>query len=177
MIHPDPKDPRVLRKFFEENRYLRTLELAYIAHRSTYTINKWRKKCGIKAKPCPFKKRRVSSPAVVPKIGTDVESLKAMYEKGYGYATIARMANIGHEWVMRKLKKNGVKSRPIGETTKSKNPCCNAKWLDDHYVIEGLSQKKCAEIAGVNSATICLWLVKFGFDIRDRNEARVNNYR
>jgi len=175
MIQPDAKNVRSLQIFFKENEFMRTTELAQLANVSVKTIINWRKKVGIKSKPRFHQGVRHKKHEIQP-----VEKWNDrdwLYQKivveGCGVHKICRMANRNIRTVYTKVKKLGIPLRDPKVASASKNPCCDRKWLLDHYVTLGLTLRQCAKIANVCPYTIYNWLVKYHIEIRDNYEALV----
>lgn len=193
----NPKNVGDLKKFFEENPYLSTYELAIMAGRSPSTIRNWKRKCGISLKESPFPKgREYSRRAIQSTTDQDIWDSRdwfvQKYEKeGLGIPTIARTIGRSVSLVAARLKRYSIPTRPHNEAVKSSNPFCSEEWLYAHYsgrdqYVEwcnrnvkqidpeggrGLSLAKCATIAGVVPYTIYNWLVHFKIPMRDINEA------
>lgn len=175
-------DERSWELFFKRNKYLTTMELAQKVGVSTITIQKWKRRLGLldegdgwgsNLKKRPFKgvkpPRKYDGPVVPMEVWNNEKWMRKMYEeKGYGIRTIARMINRDVARVRHKLIRFGIPIRSFHEATKSKNKCCNRKWLEENYVAQGLPIEKCAEIAGVCPYTIYNWLVKFCIPMRDK---------
>jgi hypothetical protein len=183
MIRPDGSNPRTLAMFFEENKYLTTSELACLAGVNMETIRLWRKKCGLKSTGNGWGSKRDKIPFTAPKrqrqtfevtprdVWDNYEWLNTKYAiEGKGIRLISRMTNANFKLIWQRLRRYGIQIRSHELATSSRNPCCNRKWLLDHYEIEGLSLPRCASLAGVSTYTIYSWLVKFNIYIRDKYE-------
>lgn len=170
-------------KYLDHYKYLQSSEIARLTGRSIKQVNEWRRKAG-KTSVCtwgtnqkkrPFigtKPSKVVVPIVTdPIIWDNAEWFREQYEtKQYGMPLIARMIQRKTCIVYNRLKKYGIPTRGLSSIT-SKNPCCDYKWLDENYVIQEFSLRKCAKLANVNPYTIINWLTKFGIHIRDKYEA------
>lgn len=173
MIRPDVKDLRSLKMFFEENKFLRTTELAQVAGVSTPTIIRWRKMCDIKPpKPrwhpgvIPQKKKLPEN--VAPNSHLDPNWLyqKSVVE-GYGMHRIAEMSKRDVKTIWYRMKKLKIPTKTARELSVSKNPCCSREWLMENYVINKISAIQCSKMAGVCQYTIYNWLAKFNIELRD----------
>lgn len=177
MVTPDGSNLCSLRVFFEQNRFLTTSELAILAERSMETVRLWRRRCGL-----PNKAKPNFGPCVLP-IRQEVEFvgrdglddpvwLRQKYEAEHcGLGIIARMCGCGRKQVLARLRLFNIPTRPFADVVGSRHPCCTRDWLDQHYVVEGLTLRECAELAGVNPYTIIRWLAKFGIPTRTVGEA------
>jgi hypothetical protein len=193
----NPNDIDALKKFFEENPYLSTYELAMVAGKSPSTIRNWKRKCGLELKQSPFPKGREYSRREVEIVQDQgIWDIKEWFSQkytveGYGIPTIAKMIGKSVSLVAARLKKYDIATRPHSEAVRSSNEYCNEEWLYSHYAIrdqyvewctrnakpvsqdggKALSLAKCAKIAGVVPYTIYNWLVHFKIPMRDINEA------
>lgn len=193
----DPNNIDSLKKFFEENPYLSTYELAMVVGKSPSTIRNWKRKCGLELKKSPFPKGREYTRREVEVVSDqDLWDTKEWFNKQYtiegnGIPTIAKMIGKSVSLVAARLKKYGIQTRKHSDAVKSNNQFCNEEWLYTHYTTrdqyvewctknakqtspdggQGLSLAKCAKIAGVVPYTIYNWLVHFKIPMRDINEA------
>jgi transposase len=193
----DPSDTNSIKKFFEENPYLSTYELAVRAGKSPSTIRNWKRKCGIILKDSPFKTKREYKKRDVGTVDdAAVWDNEAWFREKYederlGIPTIARMIGRSVSLVAGRLIKYDISTRPHSDAVKSVNPACSEEWLYYHYATKELytewcnknarqvdldggkthSLAKCAELAGVVPYTIYNWLVRFRIPMRDISEA------
>lgn len=183
---PKPSDVESLRAFFHEHPELTTYELAKVAGRSASTIRNWKRKCGIESDQTGWGSKRDSIPFINkpkkekrevervtdPNIWDNEAWFKQQYEKNsYGIPTISRIIGRSIALVKGRLEKYQVRVRSHAESVKSKNPCFDKDWLDEHYNRKRWSLTRCAQEAGVVPYTIYNWLVSFDFEIRDIYEA------
>lgn len=193
----NPNNINELKKFFEENPYLSTYELAMVAGKSPSTIRNWKRKCGLELKQSPFPKGREYTRREVESIQDQgIWDTKNWFNQkyaieGFGIPTIAKIIGKSVSLVAARLKKYDIPTRPHNEAVKSSNQYCNEEWLHSHYATrdqyvdwctrnakpvssdggQALSLAKCAKIAGVVPYTIYNWLVHFKIPMRDINEA------
>lgn len=177
------------RAFLVKHQFLTNMEIGQMVGVSVKTVQRWRKKFDLPKKigyrwggahderPACFKQRPYTSYKTPVDIIEDKkkwdnkEFFHEMYiVKGYGMVLIGRMIQKDVFIVKQKLKKYGIKIRSYAESMHSKNRCCNRKWLEENYEIQGKTIVECAKMAGVNEYTIMNWLVKFGIPIRDQYE-------
>lgn len=193
----DPSNLESVKKFFADNPYRTTYELAILAGRSPSTIRNWKRKCGVDLKESPFKGKREYKSRDVEKI-TDChiwdneEWFRQKYEQeGLGIPTIARMIGRSVSLVAGRLVKYEIATRSHADAVKSSNPYCNEEWLYTNYAtrrqyIDWCIEKKktpsddggksfplakCAEMANVVPYTIYNWLVHYKIPMRDISEA------
>ena len=73
------------------------------------------------------------------------------------------------------LRSRGYVKRVLKAHRKKPNntihPCMNKEWVEEHFVKQRLSLRRCARIAGVSYGTIRGWLSHFGINNRDSFEA------
>lgn len=161
-INPSDKDS--LLAFFAKYNKLSESELAILADRSTYTIRRWKRLCGLSEnkqpiyKPITYKKK-------LPEIIGDWDNpewFDTMYHKNnYGIHQIATMINKAIRTVEKRFKKYGIRTKSHKGSTKSKNPFCNRDWLHRHYIELRWSKQRCADAACVTRNTISNWLAHF----------------
>lgn len=141
-----------------------------IADRSTHTIRKWKRDCGLsKGKKSLYKK--INYTKKVRKVEADWDNpewFRKMYnEKKYGIGKIAVMIDKAIRTVEKRLDRYGIKTRAHKESTRSKNKFCNEDWLKRHYEELEWSIGQCADAACVTKATIVDWLVQHKILIRN----------
>jgi hypothetical protein len=166
-----------------EHKYLKSSELAQLEGKCIKSINRSFNKNGIPQtnrgwgngqtkRPFTGGTPKSDLPRIDdPKIWDNKEWFVEMcYNKGYGLRKIARITNRHRQTIKLYFRRYGIKPhhRP---TSISFNPCCTYKWLEDHYVLQGLTLRRCANLANVNPYSIYNWLVRFGIHIRDIHEA------
>jgi transposase len=177
IYRPDPTNIKSLKLFFEENRNLKTSELAQLAGRSMRTIQKWRAKIGKPGKQMHPdkrpKKEKKEYPIITDRSVWDNEKwFRHMYEElGYGSDIIGRMIQRDSARVLQKLRRYGIRIRSFAEAMASKNPHCNKDWIVEHYEVQNCTLIECAKMAGVNPYTFYEWLIRFQIHIRDAPEA------
>lgn len=193
----DPGDVESLKKFFEDNKYHTTYELAKLVDRSPSTIREWRRRCGFKGQQLFPNAKRTSKARKVTKVPKEVWDNRDWFYNQYhvkenGMLIISKMIDRSTALVRNRLQKYGVPIRSHKDALKSKNDYCNEKWLMEHYADrkqyikwckknkikvedgmgKGLTLRECAKLAGVKSAyTVYNWLIKFDIQIRDIHEA------
>jgi DNA-binding transcriptional regulator YiaG len=168
-----------IKEILEDNKYLTSSELAYMLEVAPCSIREWREKLGVeclvKVNTSFMRKWNTGKeyPLIEdPKIWDNKEWFSEQYEeKELGRRVIAKMINKTPLFVLTRLRKYEIQTRDVKEASKSKNPCCTREWLEEHYERQGLSQRKCAKLAGVNPQTIVNWLVKFGMSVRNHSQS------
>lgn len=170
-VRLDPKDLDGLRVFFRDHAHLSTNDQAQIADVSSKTIRTYRRLLGIKlqdttARP-PGSKRLAATPTaqVPPDWRRDRDWLVRMLNV-YNVETIAKMVERNKGVVYNALRKHKIPTKGR-ESQRSKNKCCTHSWCHHHYVTLGLSQTKCARLAGIRQQTFSIWLNKFKIVVRD----------
>jgi hypothetical protein len=168
--------------------YLTTLENAQFHGKSIRTITRWRHANDEPSKGQgwgnhyavrPFDRKTKKQKTKIetcldPIVWNTQEWLYDMYvTKRYGIWLISKMIKRSYLATRLKLIKFKIPIRSHHEATKSTHPCCNAEWLEDNYVFQGMSLRKCADLAEVTPYTIYSWLVYYKFEIRDRYDANM----
>jgi hypothetical protein len=175
LIPPDPKDVRSLRRFFQIHEWLQSSEIAELLGCSQWTVNKYRRRCGMarpRLKIFTYRPQYHHFPLATN--WDNPEWFRQKYEvEGWGKLLIARMIGRRSKFVLDRLRRYGIPLRKHG----SKNPCCTRPWLEEHYEVLRESIPKCARLAGVNNYAIIQWLVKFGFNIRSLDETEHSSHR
>jgi hypothetical protein len=182
---PSSYDHYEIRYWFEENKYLNSYELAQKAGVSTMTICNWRRKVGIPSPPTvideKYIKRHKTPKMKVQKVPKEIwdnkEWLEEMYYgSGFGLRIISRMIDKRIIETYDLFRKYGIKLRNMKDTNKSKNPCCEREWLEEHYEINLETLEEVAYHANANVGVILGWLVRFGIPIRSSAETRVERH-
>ena len=168
----DKQDPIALQRWFETYLYLSTNDHAQIADRSTSYIRRLKKLAGINGKmpanlPVPKSRSRVVN-IIVPDDWDNPVWLQQMI-RIYSSIEIAKAVGIDTSNICRKLQKYGITDR-LG--TKPRNKCCTRDWCIEHYVNQGLTQIKCAELAGIGQQTFSNWLNRFKIPVRTSRETQ-----
>jgi hypothetical protein len=171
----DRTNPDSLRGWFREHTYLTANDMCLIAQVSLKTLQRWRRIVGqLGPKRSPPRRRgqpRRPLPTAPPdwRAGTWLED---QYQH-YSVREIARAIARSYTFTRRLLQRRGVVFRSAREAIRSKHRCCNWAWLDQHYMVAGLSLTQCARLAGVSSSTMTSWLLQFGFRVRTISEQLV----
>lgn len=166
----DPNNKESLLNFFNRYNHLKNHELAVLANRSTSTIREWKRKCGLSVGgkqlyPRVIFKKLVPTP---PDNWDNKEWFYDMYvNKKYGTGILAQILGLARSTIWKKLRKYNIKLRSNIDSKRSKNKYCNEEWLRKYYEEYGWSTGNCAEAAGVQSATIYDWLIRFKIKVRD----------
>jgi hypothetical protein len=168
----DPKDEKIFKAWVGFKEY-RPEEIALLLCHTKRSIQYYLDKYGLsqeKKDITPPGYRRIRKHRPVNKsVLRDPEKLSRLYEL-VGRRAIAKMVGVSVTRVNYFLDKFDIKT-PRTSYEGRKNPCKNREWLEEHYIYEGWSCRRCAEEAGVSPATISNWLVKFGIKPRDYHEA------
>ena len=188
MIRPNPYNKRSLELFFKEYDHLSSSELAILAGVGMETIRRWRRKVGLRSVGLrKWGTNLDERPFVGTKMSGTTERMpdpscwfsrewfwqKYVVEKK-GMRVLARITGKAKNRILYKLRDFKIPIRRKEDTIpQSENPCCDRKWLEENYEIEGLSLEKCAELAGVNPYSIYRWLVKFRMHIRNEFEYNI----
>lgn len=198
----DPNDLNSIKKFFEDNLYLSTYELAVMAQRSPSTIRNWKRKCGMSLKESPFKaKQEYARKEVEQVLDANIWDNETWFRQKYeietlGIPTIAKIIGKSVSLVASRLIKYQVATRSHSDAVKSINTACDEEWLYKHYATrdqyiewctghakvpdpdggKALSLAKCAELAKVVPYTIYNWLVRFRIPMRDISEAMTGEH-
>lgn len=194
----DPTNLESIKRFFEENKYLSTCELAILANRSPTTIRNWKRRCGIPLGKSPFSgvKHSHKGKPIVPvrdeRIWDNEAWFRQKYEQeGLGILAIAKTIGRSKSLVIARLRKYDIVIRSHADAVRSNNPACNEEWLYKHYCTreqyidwckrngkepdqnggKALSIIKCAAEANVVPYTIYNWLVRFKIPMRDTRES------
>lgn len=166
----DKQNPEELRRWFEDHPYLSTNDHAQIADRAASYVRRLKAKAGINGTvPANLPVSKTQPKIVninVPEDWDNPEWLAKMV-KTYSLDDIADAVGIAKVTVFRKLTKYGITDR---KGTKSSNKYCTKEWCEEHYVKQGLSQAKCAKIAGICQQTFASWLNRFKIPVRTIQE-------
>jgi hypothetical protein len=164
-----------LRDWFEEHTYLTANDMCLIAQVSLKTLQRWRRALGQPGpKRSPPRQCR-QHPRPLPTSPQDWRAgtwLEDQYQR-FSVREIARAIGRSYTFTRRLLQRRGVVFRSALEAIRSKHHCCNWLWLDQHYMVAGLSLTRCARLAGVSSSTMTSWLLQFGFRVRTISEQLV----
>lgn len=189
----NPRNIGELKEFFESYQGLTDGELAIIAGVSTRTISGWKRKIGL-LKPIALKPLKVKG--ILPENWDNKEWFESTYENT-GLRSMALLLDKDVNFVIKRLKKYGIRIKSLAERTISKNPCCDEGWLYYYYASRNdylkwckktktepcedggqkLSTIKCAELAGVSPNTITNWLVLYKMRIRSQAEAQLGTQK
>jgi transposase-like protein len=90
--------------------------------------------------------------------------------KLYSIRAIARAVGRDKVGIQKRLKKWKIKYDSDKHRT-LRHPKCNREWIYKHYVTQGLSQIKCAKLAGVSKQTFNNWLNRFKIPVRIKTKA------
>lgn len=166
----NPSDKTSLLAFFAKYNKLSENDQAMIAGKSTHTIRRWKRICGLSKNKKPLYEK-ISYRKKLNRVNEDWDNpewfYKMYHENGYGIRQIAFMIDKAIRTVEKRLSKYNIKTRSHKDSTKSKNKFANKEWLQRHYVELKWSLDRCAIAACVTKATIVDWLVAFRIFIRD----------
>lgn len=167
----DRHSPDALRAWLQAHPYLTTNDLCRIARVSHRTAGKWRRLAGVPSRPrTPPRRCRLPRPGpVAPPDWENGTWLQDQYPR-YSVRQISRAVGRSYTWTRRLLLRRGVRLRSAVEAVRSRHPCCQQAWLSEHYIERGLSLTTCARLAGVSSATLTAWVLRFGFRVRTAAE-------
>lgn len=166
--HVDVKDPKSLRKWFDDHPYLSVYDHAQIMQKCTLVIREYRKKAGIMKKGPTTSKRyypgATIGPSEVPKDWRNPEWLIENLKK-YTASALIRSIGVNRPNFYKALKKANI---PLGKGNYSRNPCCTKSWCHKHYIELQMSMEECSKLAGVSRPKFADWLVKFDIPIRHK---------
>ena len=163
-IHDAPS----LRRFFFRHAFFSSNDLAQILGLSAWTIRQYKKRAGIQYRNSHNKlppNLQLPVHLDLPGGWDTAEWWRAHYPR-YGMHILVRETGLGYRTVRRRVQKHCGGIRSHQEATHPTHPCCNEEWLREHYIDQGLSQKRCGVIAGVSDYTIRNWLVRYGIQVR-----------
>lgn len=172
----DPKDTAGLRRFFQSHAHLSTNDQAQLAGVSAKTIRRLKKKAGLVGKATTARPPRHQTLPSIPSVAVpdnwreDGVWLSKMILV-YNVSKLAKLVGRNRNVIKTVLKRHGLKTKTLKEATRSKNRCCNHAWCHKNYVEKGLSQQKCADLAGVSQQTFGDWLNRFKIPVRDNEQA------
>ena len=166
----DIKDAVSLRRFFNRYAFFSTNDLAMILGLCPSTIRIHKRYAGIKRANASHNKPE--NPSIhthidLPEDWDTPEWWRANYPR-YGTYILRRATGLSYRTVRRRIQKHCGPLRSHREAAGSMHPCYTKEWLQEYYVDQGLSQKRCGAIAGVSDSTIRDWLVHLGFQVRSR---------
>jgi len=164
----DIKDAKSLRRFFLRYSFFSTNDMALILGLSPWSIRTYKRRAGIKRKGGP--KTKPKNPQIpvhldLPENWDTAEWWRAHYPR-YGMYILTRETGLNYHTVRRRVRRHCGGIRSYREAANSDHSYCTKEWLQEHYINQGLSQKRCGVIAGVSDSTIRDWLVRFGFQVR-----------
>lgn len=167
-------DPKALRLWFDTHQHLSTHDHAQVAGLSAWTIRQLKKRAGIRGNGPAVGPQVITvrcDPAEVPPANwkDDPDWLRRTLEL-YDVSKIARMVGRDRNVVKAALKRHNIPTKNRRDATKSKNPHCSHAWCWKHYVEQGLSQEKCAKLAGIAQQTFGDWLNRFNIPVRDAEQ-------
>jgi len=164
------KDPKALRRWFESYPHLRTADHALIASRSLNYIRELKKLAGLGGKPVkkrPTTRHRKVVNIEVPENWDTPEWLQKAVLR-YSILSISQALGVSRRTIRRRLDRYKITERI--DATDPQNPYYNKAWVHEHYVEQGLSQSKCAKMAGITTAAFTKWLVRFRIPVRTARE-------
>lgn len=163
-------DDEAVRKWFTDHTYLTNSDHAQIAGKSKWWISRLRHRVGLSASPPKTKtkprNRRISTVVIDVPSNWDTKEWLEKAISLYSLKQIAKAVNRSRTVLRKRLKRWNIINKPYKESVKSNNRCCTKAWVYDHYVTKGLSQSRCANLAGVSHATFTNWLNRFGIPVR-----------
>jgi len=162
------QDPQALRDWFKANAHFTTNDLAQIANCSIIYLNKLKRVAGISKKPNnkpPRYKVPAKSPITLPDNWDNPEWLQKALDH-YSVDAIAKATSCTRWFIRKRIKKWGLKVRSAMEACRSSNPKCTYAWCYNHYITQRMSQKQCAELAGVTIRAFSGWLNRFKIPVR-----------
>jgi hypothetical protein len=167
----DPSDPESLRGWFVGHHYLGANDHAQVAQVSLRTIRRWQDALGLprarRRRPPGWRRPRLV--LVAPPDWSAGTWLEEQYP-AYGIRQIALAIGRSYGATRRLLRRRGVVFLSARAAARSRHPCCTRYWLMEHYVVAGLSLARCARLAGVSTATLTAWLIRFQVRVRSNGE-------
>lgn len=163
----DKRDKVSLRQWLLDTAYLGTTTQAIIAGISYERLLVWRRRTGLSA-PVKCNLLYYNKPTintlVAPPNRADWNNHEWLSNvlKTHSVVQIAQAVGLSRRTMRGIIAKHGLKARPSAEVSKSKNPCCNREWLEEHLLRRKLPIARCMAIAGVGWATFFNWMAKFG---------------
>ena len=113
---------------------------------------------------------------MVKKLKLDEDNISESYMRGESTCSIGRRLGIPANTIRRRLIGLSVPIRDYSESRiphvgmeKALETYRNKEWLSEKYIKDGLSQKRIAEICGVKSTVICVWMKRLGVPARERS--------
>jgi hypothetical protein len=169
---PDPEDPYILAKWFEDFYFLDDQDLARMAEMSIATIRRWRRIVRGQLADYRYPFAYTREPSILPEVWDCKSWFERMYnDEGWSVRQIAKYVGRSIKVTYNKLRRYGISLRSQKEAVQSSNPCCCREWLHKHYILGKKSKSECADLAGTCERTIRLWLTKFGIRPRSLSEA------
>lgn len=162
------KDVSSITKWFATHPHLSTNDHAQIADRSAYWIRQLKRKANIKGRtpanlPVPTRKRIITT--LVAPANWDTKEWLSQTAKLYSVSEMVRATGVSRRLLYFRFAKHGIK--PLGaKAVAPKNPCHTHQWCYEHYVEQGLTQQKCADLAGICQQTFANWLNNFKIPVR-----------
>jgi len=166
----DINDDVAVKKWFNDHTYLTNSDHAQIAGKSKWWISRLRHRVGLSAPPPKTKtkprNRRVSIVAIDVPSDWDTKEWLQKAILLYSLKQIAKAVNRSRTVLRKRLKRWGIINKSHKESVRSNNQYCTKAWVYNHYITKGLSQLRCANLAGVSQATFTNWLNRFSIPIR-----------
>lgn len=154
------------------------VDLAILVGKSTSTIRRWKRKCGLSSSKSPIfetetkTKKKDDISIVPPKNWDNKRWFEDMYNNNQlSLRQIAAILGRSKNLVIARLDEYGIEKRTHNQATKSENDFCNEEWLKKYYENNLWPIEWCAQAASVSNETINDWLVKFGIKKRTRAES------
>lgn len=162
------RDTKSLRRFFLRYSFFSTNDMALLLGLSPWTIRIYKRRAKIRRKGGPNTKPENPQIPVhldLPEDWDTSDWWRKHYPR-YGMGILTRETGLNYHTVRKRVRQHCGRIRSQQESTDSSHPCCTREWLQEHYINQGLSQKRCGRIAGVSDSTIRDWLVRLGFQVR-----------
>jgi hypothetical protein len=172
----DTADSASLRQWFTDHSYLSPNDHARIAGVCLKTIRRWQDAAGLPRarRHRPPGWRRPRPVLTAPPEWAAGTWLEEQYP-AHGIRRIAHAIGRSYAATRRLLRRRGVVFPSAREAVRSRHPCCNRRWLLEHYTIQERSLTRCAKLAGVSTYTITAWLLQFQIRIRSNSEQQMAN--
>jgi len=173
------KDQSSIQQWFANHPYLTTNDHARVANRSVYWIRKLKNFANIKGrmpKNLPKSSRKKTINTIhVPEDWDNDEWLRKQ-AKLHTVSAISKATGLSRKSIYNRFKKYGIKGKTLDEALEPKSPYFSHKWVYEHYVTKGMSQRDCAKVAGICVQTFSNWLNRLKIAVRNPKEA-ANNHK
>lgn len=168
----DKQNPNALRQWFDDHPHLGTNDHAQIINCSTTTIRRWKKQAGINGvmpANLPVSKAVPKIVNITVPVNWDNANWLERMVRIYSLEDIANAVGVAKSTIHYKLEKYEISNR---RGSQPRNKYCTRDWCTEHYVTQGLSQAKCAKLAGICQQTFANWLNRFKIPVRTSQETQ-----